>query len=97
MGWASGVNYKGETIGYAHRAVCEYEDCGAKIDKGLSYCCGDLEGVDGERGCGGYFCSEHLFYSGAEPDEPGGWDGQRCPGCADRIMEGGPDAASEVE
>ncbi len=97
MGWGSGINYKGEEIGYLHEAVCGYEGCGAEIDKGLSYCCGDLEGVGGERGCGDYFCSEHLFYSFTDEDGKRSWEGQRCPSCAERIQAGGPDAINEVE
>ncbi len=94
MGWGHGVNYKDEEIGYLVPDVCNQDDCTAKIDRGLAYCCGDLEGVDGSRGCGGYFCYEHLFFSPAYG--PGGkqekhWDGQRCLDCAERIMEGGLD------
>jgi hypothetical protein len=79
MGWAHGTNYKGEEVGYGVEAVCAEDGCDEKIDKGLAYCCGDLEGVEGERGCGRYFCTAHLWYSGASHK----WDGQRCADCAD--------------
>ncbi len=81
MGWGSGVNHEGRTIGYTHESVCEAEGCEAQIDLGLAYCCGDLEGVDGERGCGHYFCYDHLCFSAA-------YEGQRCDECGDKETEG---------
>jgi hypothetical protein len=75
MGWARGVNYKGREVGYATRTTCEEPNCEEKINCGLAYCCGDLEGAMGEHGCGGYFCYAHLFY--------GEWEGQRCLACAE--------------
>jgi hypothetical protein len=69
MGWASGKNVKGRTIGYSHRAVCDEPGCHKKIDLGLAYCCGGLDGVNGEAGCGDYFCGEHLWYSENEEIE----------------------------
>jgi hypothetical protein len=52
----------GRTIeaGYAVEAVCEEAGCKAKIDRGLAYLCGKHPGGD-ERGCGGYFCEQHLY------------------------------------
>ena len=40
-------------------ATCDHPDCNEKIDRGLSYVCGD-EPFGGERGCGLFFCSKHL-------------------------------------
>jgi len=77
MGWSSGVNFEGRTVGYGHEGVCEYPDCNEKIDLGLGYCCGELSGVMGERGCGHYFCGEHLLY--------GIGSGQRCVECYEKI------------
>ena len=72
MGWSSGANYEGRTIGYGHRSTCEHPGCDEPIDLGLGYCCGGIDGVNGEAGCGHYFCGEHLFHTGY---------GQRCEGC----------------
>ena len=60
MGWANcGEDSKGRSIGYAHVATCDAPGCDAKIDRGLSYACGDMHG-DGVGYCEGYFCYEHL-------------------------------------
>lgn len=61
MGWSKGYNYLGEEIGYSVPAVCSEPGCDEKIDRGLAYTCGGLQGHDGET-CGGAFCSEHLYY-----------------------------------
>jgi hypothetical protein len=59
MGWANcGKDSKGRPIGYAHAATCDHAGCKAKIDRGLSYACGDMHG-DTEVGCEGYFCEKH--------------------------------------
>jgi hypothetical protein len=79
MGWAHAV-LKGREIGYAVEATCDHPGCEEAIDRGLAYCCGDLEGVMGERGCGGYFCYDHLLYGVAE-------HGQRCPSCSQKIED----------
>ena len=63
MGWARGMNSRGEEIGYGVPGICAKPDCDTEIDKGLSYCCGGLGGVEGYFGCGGYFCPSHLFYT----------------------------------
>ena len=63
MGWAYGLNSRGDEIGYALSAICGQYGCGERIDKGLAFCCGDLCGVSGNCGCGFYFCAKHLFYS----------------------------------
>ena len=69
MGWAIGYddNWRRD-IGYGVPCVCDHPKCNAKIDRGLSYVCG-YEPYGGERGCGLYFCGNHLS-----------WD-HRCPRC----------------
>lgn len=65
MGWSRGVNSEGEEVGYSIPAVCSEEGCHEKIDRGLAYTCGGLEGHSGVAGtCGKPFCSEHLYYGG---------------------------------
>ena len=66
MGWADcGVDSNGRPIGYAFAATCDHPDCSEKIDRGLSYACGDMHGegsnADGDGYCEKYFCSEHLL------------------------------------
>ncbi len=59
MGWGNcGSDNNGRPIGYNHAAVCDHEGCSNKIDRGLSYACGDMHG-ETEYGCDKYFCSEH--------------------------------------
>lgn len=61
MGWANcGTDEKGRPIGYAVSAVCDHKSCHTKIDRGLSFVCGDMHG-GGDHGCGKYFCTKHLF------------------------------------
>ena len=62
MGWANcGTDSKGRPIGYAHEATCDEPGCKAKIDRGLSYACGEMHGDDDPEGtCEGYFCGKHL-------------------------------------
>jgi len=84
MGYAHyTITRSGEEIeaGYAVEAVCETETCPAEIDRGQYYLCGDTPGGD-ERGCGGYFCSEHLLIV-AE----GEWTGQLCGPCAEKLPD----------
>lgn len=60
MGWSDcGTDSKGRPIGYAFPAWCDEENCTAKIDRGLSYACGEMHGETGID-CEGYFCSRHL-------------------------------------
>lgn len=60
MGWANcGTDSNGRPIGYAHSATCDHPGCDKKIDRGLSYVCGDMHGED-EVSCERYFCPEHL-------------------------------------
>lgn len=59
MGWADcGTDDHGRKIGYAFIAKCDHKGCRHKINRGLSYVCGDMHG-GGEVGCGQYFCQEH--------------------------------------
>lgn len=59
MGWANcGEDSKGRPIGYAHSAKCDHSGCKEKIDRGLSYVCGDMHGED-EVSCERYFCPDH--------------------------------------
>ena len=58
MGWGYGINAEGREVGYSIEAECDYPDCHAKIDRGLSYVCGGMHD-GGEWGCGKYFCSKH--------------------------------------
>lgn len=61
MGWANcGTDSKGRPRGYAVEAVCDYPDCEAIIDRGLSYACGGQHGED-EYSCEGYFCPSHMM------------------------------------
>jgi hypothetical protein len=59
MGWGSGINEQGREVGYLVDAECDFPGCGARINRGLSYVCGDMHD-GGNHGCGGYFCERHL-------------------------------------
>lgn len=62
MGWAVGFDqHWRRDIGYGVPATCDYPGCGAAIDRGLSYVCGD-EPYGGEVGCGLYFCATHRSH-----------------------------------
>lgn len=54
----------GQTIeaGYLIEDICHDPECEEKIDRGLSFLCGQFPGGD-EYGCGWYFCDSHLFYN----------------------------------
>ena len=61
MSWAIGFDTTWKRdIGYGVPALCDHPKCNHKIDRGLSYVCGNAP-YGGEKGCGLYFCSEHLF------------------------------------
>lgn len=47
-------------IGYGVPAYCDEPGCSEKIDRGLSYVCGN-EPYGGEHGCGLFFCWNHLY------------------------------------
>ena len=77
MGWSIGydTNWKRD-IGYGVPAECDHPDCNNEINRGLSYVCGGTA-FGGEKGCGLYFCSDHL-YIGKADDDP-----QMCERCCD--------------
>jgi len=61
MGWSLGWDSKWERfIGYGVPAYCDQPGCNKEIDRGLAYVCGG-EPYGGDRGCGLYFCEEHLL------------------------------------
>lgn len=80
MGWSVGYdeNWRRD-IGYGVPSFCDHPDCSKKIDRGLSYVCGNGP-KGGEHGCGLYFCAEHHYSGrhnlcqrcrdGLEPFEP---------------------------
>ena len=60
MSWSIGFDRQwNRDIGYGVPAECDHPDCHEKIDRGLAYVCGG-EPYGGARGCGLYFCREHL-------------------------------------
>src|SRR5687767_8726286 len=64
MSWAIGFDSHWQRdIGYGVPAFCDHPKCDKEIDRGLSYVCGG-EPYGGERGCGLYFCGEHLWNPG---------------------------------
>ena len=59
MGWGTcGTDSRGRNIGYLFPARCDHPGCHRRIDRGLSYVCGDMHGDD-EVSCEKYFCSKH--------------------------------------
>jgi hypothetical protein len=63
MGWSIGFDSKcGRDIGYGVPCLCDHPKCSKEIDRGLDYVCGG-DPYGGERGCGLYFCGEHLILS----------------------------------
>ncbi|MFE9427791.1 hypothetical protein ACFYNO_33075 [Kitasatospora sp. NPDC006697] len=66
--------------GYAVEAVCEQDGCTEQIDRGLDQLCGSWPGTP-EDGCGGYFCSRHLYYGDWESEEP---QSLNCKPCIDK-------------
>jgi len=80
MGWADcGTDSEGRPIGYAFPATCDHPGCDTKIDRGLSYACGNMHG-NTNFGCEGYFCTEHLMMVDKDHDS------QLCPECC-KLME----------
>ena len=66
MGWAVGER-EGRHIGYGVPAICDYPECGVKLDRGLSYACGG--GVTGDfDNCGRFFCDDHMSYPYADDE-----------------------------
>ncbi len=71
MGWSIGYDSNWQRdIGYGVPAYCDHPKCSEVIDRGLGCVCGG-EPYGGEKGCGLYFCENHLYM----------WP-QRCPKCA---------------
>lgn len=61
MGWSIGYDSRwNRDIGYGVPAYCDHPGCMKEIDRGLAHVCGG-EPHGGDRGCGLYFCSEHLY------------------------------------
>ena len=61
MGWADcGNDSQGRPIGYGFEATCDHPGCEAKIDRGLSYVCGNMHGQD-DWSCEKYFCQQHRL------------------------------------
>ena len=58
MSWAFGIE-NGREVGYAVEATCDAPGCDAKINRGISYRCGETRQLHGGHGCGGFFCSTH--------------------------------------
>lgn len=79
MSWGIGYddNWKRD-IGYGVPSICDHPGCTAEIDRGLSYVCGG-EPYGGDRGCGLYFCSEHLKLHERLP--------QLCERCSPRVRK----------
>lgn len=68
MSWAVGYDSRWKRdIGYGVPATCDRPKCGAAIDRGLAYVCGS-QPYGGERGCGLYFCGEHLGWPKKDGD-----------------------------
>jgi len=83
MGWADcGTDSNGRPIGYAFEATCDFPGCDKKIDRGLSYACGNMHG-ETTWGCEGYFCGEHMLFTDAEHDR------QLCLKCHKTMEEDG--------
>ncbi len=86
MGWADcGTDSNGRPIGYAFEATCDHPDCSERIDRGLSYACGDMHGED-EVSCEKYFCEMHRNYLIEAPD---GRELPICQSCKDAAVESG--------
>ncbi len=64
MGWSIGYDHNHERdIGYGVPAICDHPGCNEEIDRGLAYVCGG-EPYGGGKGCGLYFCDNHLVTTG---------------------------------
>ncbi|MEU7631895.1 hypothetical protein AB0C34_18180 [Nocardia sp. NPDC049220] len=63
MGWSVGYdeNWKRD-IGYGVPGGCDHPGCTTEINRGLAYVCGE-EPYGGEKGCGLFFCTHHLWIS----------------------------------
>ena len=89
MGWSIGYDVRWKRdIGYGVPASCDHPDCTNEIDRGISYICGG-EPFGGDRGCGLYFCSEHLKWHTRLP--------QLCERCYPRIKKPFTPKADSIE
>ncbi len=99
MGYASYTLPDGREGGYAVDAECDLDDCTADIDRGLGYLCGQNPGGH-PFGCGGYFCSEHLWLGNVD-DGNGGvrWSPHyMCEPCVDKWRAaGGPEDPDDID
>ena len=78
MGWSIGWDSDWHRdIGYGVPAFCDHPRCKAEIDRGLACVCGGAP-YGGDKGCGLYFCGEHLS-GGSGPGVV-----QRCSRCRNR-------------
>lgn len=68
---------RGRWQGYGVPAVCDHPDCDTQIDRGLAYLCGDAPRP--EKGCGLFFCGDHLYIARTVMDD----DPQMCQRCCD--------------
>ena len=69
MGWSIGFDSNwNRDIGYGVPAVCDHPKCNAEIHRGLAYVCGG-QPYGGEKGCGLFFCYEHLMIGRSEEAE----------------------------
>lgn len=67
MGWQVGYDSRWQRdIGYGVPAICDRPVCGTVINRGLGYVCGG-DPYGGEKGCGLFFCDDHL--TGSRKDE----------------------------
>lgn len=80
----------GRWAGYGVPALCDHPDCGADIDRGIAYMCGEEPGS--EKGCGLFFCGNHLWISRTDGDP------QMCERCCNNEppFEPTPDTAEWV-
>lgn len=84
MSWSIGHDDRWKRdIGHGVPSICDHPGCGKEIDRGLAYVCGS-EPQGGERGCGLYFCEEHLTYVDRERLRGAG---QLCDRCYPRIRK----------
>jgi len=92
MGWSLGYdeNWKRD-IGYGVPAICDHPGCNTEVHRGLSYVCGG-EPYGGDRGCGLYFCTGHLWISGRAPQQC-----ERCEAGIEEPFPAKPDAREWVE
>ena len=58
MGYSIGYS-GGRDIGYGVVATCDQPGCDEKIDRGMSYACGELRD---DNACGLYFCINHTSF-----------------------------------